>query len=184
MIYMKPNSRSNKPVIARQKIVLGLLFTLITGSWADLSLINTFSRVAVESLSTYNTIDYSFTESYNRYTLTAKMYAFSAQELDKNQIKLPVFQVDSGQLQLANNADKEIKLYITGISSYFQGISKLTDKDLVKYQFDTLASNLKGNASLKNHLGIKSNKQVAAISNISRIFTNGAMGLRVESEYK
>ncbi len=143
---------------------------LIASSCADLKQINSFSSTANKTVISYNDVGYNFSNSYYKYTLTQSDYDFPTQS--RNVIGFPKAVIDTSQLNLAKKTDDVISLYVTGISAYFQGLSKLSDKTLVDYNFDAITNKLKSDTTLKKHVGITDDKQVDAVSGITKTFTD------------
>jgi hypothetical protein len=169
------------------KLVKHLFILIISGiilsGCADLKHINTFSATAVKTINSYNDVGYTFTSSYNNYTLKKNAYGFEG-DVDHNALTLPTKPIIAGEPKTAMDADKAVTLYITSISSYFDGLSKLSDKDLVNYNFDEVSKDLKNETALKNMLHITSDDKIDAASSIAKVFTTEIMGAYREKKLK
>jgi len=152
------------------------LFTIFTiQGCANLDYINTFSVTASKTVESYNDIGYTNTSSYYDYTAYSKIYDFDKKELDSNNVHLPKPLIPPGEPSRAMDADKAINLFVTGISSYFEALGKLSDKNLINYNFDEVADSLKANTTVKSALKISDN-QITAVSVLSKVLTNEIMG--------
>jgi len=156
-------------------LTLVLLATIFVGC-ANLEHINSFSKVTVKTLGSYNDIGYTYSLSYTNYTQQSKIYDFSPDAVNANQLPLPRPFVDTIQQRLSEEADKAITFYLISIAGYFQGLAKLSDKDLVNYNFDDFGKSFKSNDKLKHELGIKNDDQVDAATKIAKAFTDELMG--------
>ncbi|RKR84129.1 hypothetical protein BDD43_4356 [Mucilaginibacter gracilis] len=167
-----------------QKIHFVLIcLSVVLGSCADLKHINTFSATAVKTINSYNDVGYTFTSSYNDYTLKKNAYNFEG-DVANNVLSLPTVPVIADEPKTAMDADKAITLYITSITSYFDGLSKLSDKDLVNYNFDEVTKDLKNQTALKTKLHIDNDDKIDAASSIAKVFTNEIMGAYREGKLK
>ncbi len=166
------------------RLQLTLMISAIAlSSCADLKHINTFSATAVKTINSYNDVGYTFTSSYNSYTLKKNAYDFEG-DVEHNVLALPTKVIIQNEPKTAMDADKAITLYLTSITSYFDGLSKLSDKDLVNYNFDEISKDLKGQTALRNALHLTSDDKIDAASSIAKVFTNEIMGAYRENKLK
>ena len=153
-----------------------VLFDVILAGCANLEHINSFSQVTVKTLGCYNDIGYTYTLSYVNYTQQSKIYDFTPDVVNANQLPLPRPYVDTTEQRLSEEADKAITFYFASIACYFEGLAKLSDKDLVNYRFDDFGKSFKSNDKLKRELGIKNDDQIDAATKIAKVFADELMG--------
>jgi len=149
---------------------------------ADLQHVNSFSNTAVKTIKSYDEIGYTFTKSYYTYTLGQNAYQLTG-NIDANSLSVPAPIAISNEPQTANKADQAITFFTAGIASYFEALAKLSDKDLVNYNFDDVGKNLKADATLKAKFGID-DSQIDATAKIATAFTNMVMGVYRERKIR
>ena len=157
-------------------LLLSLFLSILCQGCANLEHLNTFSTGAVKTLKSYNDIDYTYTSGYKKYVLTQKDFEFNVgDDLKANKIQLPQKFTVAGEPETAIKADKAINFLFTGLTAYFQGLANISDKDLVNYNYDDVAKNLKADATLKTKLGGITNGQIDASSKIAKVLTDEIM---------
>lgn len=172
----------------KQKNNLYTLVTLliITSSCVNLEHINSFSKTAVETIGTYKDAGYSFTYSFYHFTQTSGVYNVGGTA--PGNIPVPALVTAAEEPQTAIAADAVINTFITGISAYFAGIAKISDKDLLNYNFDEIGKNLKADNALRVKLNLtaanKGDEKIDAITKISKIFTTEMTGVYRQKKVK
>lgn len=156
-------------------LILGAIALTSMQGCADLKHINSFSNTAVQTIKSYDEIGYNFTTSYYDYTLGQNAYQLTG-NINTNSLSVSQPLIIANEPQTANAADRAIAFFTTSIASYFEALAKLSDKDLVNYNFDEIGNNLKADQNLKNKLGINNNDQIDATTKIATAFTNRLMG--------
>ncbi len=164
-------------------ILFAIFFCWVVSGCANLNHINNFSKTANQAISSYNDVGYNFSSSYNHYTLPSNLYSFNG-DISRNMLLLPTRTTTAGEPQIAQKADEAITFYITSICSYFQGLSKLSDKDLVNYNFDEVSKNIKADSQLKSLLKITDDSKIDAAASIAKVFTNEITGAYRENRIK
>ena len=164
------------------KALVLLVAIFFLQSCVDLKNVNTFSETASKTLRSYGDIDYTFVGSYMRYSIPSGIYG----KLDEkgNPLGLPNIAIDSAELALDLKADAAVNFFISSLNGYFEGLNKLSAKDLVNYNFDTLAGSIKGNSALKAKLGLGSDKTITSAAAIAKVFTDDIMGIYRERKLR
>ncbi|TRW21494.1 hypothetical protein FMM05_20300 [Flavobacterium zepuense] len=160
-----------------------LVASLILQGCANLEHVSSFSTTAVKTIKAYDDIGYTFTSSYYDYSLGQNAFALNG-DMTTNSLSLPTPLTVPNEPATANEADKAITFYTTSIASYFEALAKLSDKDLVNYNFDDVGANLKADATLKAKLGITSDDKIDAATKIATVFTNKLMGAYREKKIR
>ena len=154
-----------------------LLISAVTclNACIDLKHVNGFSASAIETLQTYPAIRYTFTSSYKDYTMGKRLFIFSEIEFKNNKFGTDELKVDSASLQLSNDADATISYFATTLAAYFEGLSKISGKEFVNYNFDDLATNFKSLGGAKSKLKI-TDEQIDAGASIAKTFADEIAG--------
>ena len=150
-------------------------------SCVNLKSVNAFSKTAEVSLKSYDSIGYSWTYSFNNFTRTSTIYN-NLKPGENGAIKLPDLASDSA-LNTYLKADAATGFIITSITSYFQGLDKLSSANLVNYNFDTVAHALTSDAQLTKMLGVTSG-QINASAKIASVLANDIMGVYTERKLR
>jgi hypothetical protein len=162
-------------------ILLVLFIAGLHSCAVDLAHINSFSKTAVGAIGTYKDAGYSFTYSYYHFTQTSNIYKIG--DKAPKTIFIPAPNTTANEPETAIKADAVVGIFMASISSYFEGISKISDKDLVNYNFDNVGKNLKADKALKSKLNLEDAK-IDAFTSIAKVFTNEMMGTYRESKVK
>ncbi|MES2680033.1 MAG: hypothetical protein V4635_09120 [Bacteroidota bacterium] len=164
----------------KQKKYLASLMALVivTSSCVDLEHINSFSKTSVHTIAAYKDAGYSYTYSYFHFTQTSGIY--NAGNASPKKVTTPSLVFLDNEPKTAMAADAVINVFMTGISAYFSGISKISDQDLVNFNFDDIGKNLRADKTLKAKLNLTDDKngdeKIAALTKISGIFTTEMAG--------
>ncbi|MXN91156.1 hypothetical protein GR160_07920 [Flavobacterium sp. Sd200] len=167
----------------KKHLIVSLIAAIFAVGCADLKHVNNFSKTAVKTIISYDDIGYNFTSSYYTYTLGQNAYKLTG-NIVGNTLQLPQAIIVANEPKMATDADKAITFYIKSISAYFEALTKLSDPNLVNYNFDAVRDNIKADAALKAKLGVTSDDKVDAAAKIATVFTSKLMGAYREKKIR
>lgn len=149
-----------------------MLSIILLSSCVDLQHINSFAESSLKVSESASGKSSTFTNLYTGYdnAVGSKLIHIKDEELKSNRFDLTQPKVDSAQYLLYRQADKTIDYFANTLSAYFQGISKVSSKDLVNYDFDKVAAGLKAD-NIKALLHI-TDAQIDAGAKISKTFAD------------
>lgn len=165
----------------RIAIICACIFTCtVFFSCADVKSINIASISAIKTLSEYDNIGYSFTYSYKHYTVPKSIY----KGIDTSRNVVPVsLPYNDAALSTFFKADKAVDILFNSLISYFEGISQLSDKELIQYNFSGLVDSIGNSPEILRSTGLKKD-QLTAAGKIASVATNEIMGIYRERKLR
>ncbi len=160
-------------------VYLLISFSVLLHGCADIEEVNSAAKTAIATLGTYNDLGYSFTESYRKYTVPQYMYKGFG-----DKAAMPNMSFRQGALDSALKADQVVGLFFSSLTSYFETLSRLSDKDLANADFSNLGDAIKSDDKFLAKLGGVSKDQVDASVKIATLLANDLMGAYREKQVR
>ncbi len=157
----------------RTTVVVVLI--LLVQSCIDLKNIHSFATTSGSTLESVSDNEYSFTSSFLKYNISEQFFNLSIEETRDNKFKLPVVAIDTAQLEIMQGADNTIALLVSSLQAYLAGLAKLSDQDLVNYDFTPVGESLKKNQPALQKAGVSADDVDASLK-IAKVATDGIVG--------
>jgi hypothetical protein len=152
----------------RSIFYLSLLYVL--GSCSSFKEVKAFAANSEESIKSYQSIDYTFSENCN--------YKCSQRALENSNFQTLEKKCSCEEEQLA---DKNIKYILKVLEGYFKGLSNLSDSELTSYSFDAIQKPLTEGKYIKK-ADIKPYTEIASM--ITTLFTDRYRAKKLQQAIK
>lgn len=158
-----------------KKISFFIPIALLLVSCVSLKEINSFAKSSSTTLQSVADNELSFSSGYLKQQSWKQFLEIPQDEISINKFSLPVIIIDDSLLKTFQEADQTILLFANSLQAYLGSLVKLSDNDLVKYDFSKVGEALKANPAALAQVGISATDIDAALT-ISKVGTDAIMG--------